>query len=146
MFRSLLLCVIPMAGIALFASANAEDHAQPDSAWEGAAKTFNRIDGKPQINTYDCRLKILTRDGAKFTGEYWWNKDERGLAIEGKIEKGGMRFTATKELAGKGLDDLVGNARVVGRFRGKEMKELHLKFTVPGTQARSGESVVKLKE
>jgi hypothetical protein len=146
MFRSLFLSTMLMAGLALSATAIAEDHAQPDSVWEGTAKTFNRIDGKPQINTYDCRLTILTREGAKFTGEYWWNKDERGIAIEGKIEKGGMRFTATKELAGKGLDDLVGNTRVAGRFRGKEMKELQLKFTVPGTQARSGEIVVRLKD
>lgn len=146
MFRSSFVAAMLGSTLALSATVNAEDHAQPDSVWEGAAKTVNRIDGKLQINTYDCRLTVLTREGAKFTGEYWWNNDERGIAIEGKIERGGMRFTATKELRGKGVGDLVGNARVAGRFRGKDMKELQLKFTVPGTQARSGEILVKLKD
>ena len=123
----------------------AEDHAQIDSIWEGSLKVLHRVDGKLRINTHDCRLLVLERDGNKFTGEYWWNNDARGVGIEGTIEKGGMRFTASKELRGESLNDLISNVRVSGRFRGKDMKELHLKFAVPGTQPRSGEIKVKLQ-
>lgn len=145
MFRwSLIVAVL---GSTLVPSiANAADLAQPDSVWEGSMKTLNVIDGKPQVNTYDCRLTILKREGAKFSGEFWWANDARGIGIEGNIERGGMRFTANKELKGEGVNDLINNVRISGRFRGKGMKELQLKFAVPGTQARSGEIVVKLKE
>ena len=124
----------------------AEDHAQPDSIWEGSLKVLHRVDGKRRINTHDCRLLILERDETKFTGEFWWSNDERGIAIEGTIDKGGMRFTAMKELKGNSANDLIDNVRVTGRFRGKEMKELQLRFAVPGTQPRSGEIKVKLQE
>ena len=49
----------------------AEDPAQPDSIWEGSLKVSNRIDGKLRINTHDCRLVILERDGTKLSGEFW---------------------------------------------------------------------------
>lgn len=146
MFRWSFVAAMLGSTLAISATANAEDHAQPDSVWVGSMKTLNTIDGKPQVNTYDCRLAILKRDGAKFTGEYWWANDARGIGIEGIVEKGGMRFTATKELKGEGVNDLINNVRISGRFRGKGMKELQLKYVVPGTQARSGEIVVKLKE
>lgn len=130
--------------LGLSAFALGDDPAQPDTIWEGTIKVSARVNGKLQFNTYDCRLVVLERDGNKFTGEFWCNNDARGLGIEGTIEKGGMRFTASKELRGESLNDLVGNVRVSGRFRGKEMKELQLKFSVPGTQPRSGEIKVKL--
>jgi hypothetical protein len=126
--------------------AYADDQAVADSIWEGSIKVSGRVNGKLELKTHDCRLVILERDGTKFTGEFWWSNDARGIGIEGTIDKGGMRFTASKELRGDSLNDLINNVRVSGRFRGKEMKELQLKFAVPGTQPRSGEIKVKLQE
>ena len=131
--------------LSLSAVAVGDDPAQPDTIWEGTIKVLARVDGKLKVNTFDCRLLVLERDGNKFAGEFWCNNDARGLAIEGTIEKSGMRFTVSKELRGESLNDLIGNVRVSGRFRGKDMKELHLKFAVPGTQPRSGEIKVKLQ-
>jgi hypothetical protein len=133
--------------IALFLAAPpglAEDLAQPGTSWEGSVKLVEVEKGRPKFSSTDSRLVIRTRDGDKFSGEFWCATNSRGLAIEGSVDKKGtVRFKVTKEIRGEWRKDLVANAAFLGKLKDKEIAG---RFGVPGNNARYGEIRVQLKE
>lgn len=144
MLRHMGITVSLAIGVLTGVAAAADDLAPAGSRWEGSVKTVEVNMGRSKFSSIDCSLLVRSRDGDKFTGEFWCDNNRKGLVIHGTIDKKGtMRFTVTKEIRGEWRKDLVDNAAFLGKAKGKEIEG---RFGIPGNNARYGEISVKLKE
>lgn len=128
-------CLIAVAAFSL-AAPPAEDHFTAGSKWAGVMKwthTPDRRKGErgPQHRSTDASLTVTARAEGSFTGAYQWDKEKNAVEISGTIDaKGAVKFTVTKELHGDLKNNLVANARFVGRLKAESLTG---RFVVPGS-------------
>jgi hypothetical protein len=78
------------------------DALQPQTSWKGSEQGGPRIATRRGNIVRSTTVNILTRDGERFTFEYWITAGtaKHGLAMEGQIQNGQIIARATKIIQG----------------------------------------------
>jgi serine/threonine-protein kinase len=103
------------------------DMLQQGSAWSGM------FEFRPPITRYisDVQVRVLTRDGERFTAIYTTENKQYEWHIAGTIREGAIQADFTKAIR-EGGTPLVGKARLSGQCKGEEMT---LVFTHPDNKS-----------
>jgi serine/threonine protein kinase len=94
-----------------------EDPVTEGSIWKGTWRV------KGTNYEPDLLIRIGKREGTRFEGEFWVEKETKGLKIEGDIDAfGNISWRPTKVLAWDGWFTDVGDTLMTGTVKGKRMR------------------------